>query len=129
MSIFVFLTVIAAALLHASWNALIKGGADKRVSMGAMVLGHLPIALIAMVFVPLPHLESGSYIIAGIVLQMGYQLFLLQSYKIGDSPKSTPSRGALRLYSSRYSQSSYSVSHSHRCKLQQCCSSDLELSA
>lgn|GEM_PF-6541496 len=26
MSTFVFLTVIGAALLHASWNALIKGG-------------------------------------------------------------------------------------------------------
>ena len=70
MSTFVFLTVIGAALLHASWNALIKGGADKRVSMGAMVLGHLPIALIAMVFVPLPHVESWPYIIAGIVLHV-----------------------------------------------------------
>jgi len=98
MSIFVFLTVIGAALLHASWNALIKGGADKRVSMGAMVLGHLPIALIAMVFVPLPHLESWPYIIAGIVLHMGYQLFLLQSYKIGDLTQVYPiARGSAPL--------------------------------
>jgi drug/metabolite transporter (DMT)-like permease len=98
MSIFVFLTVIGAALLHASWNALIKGGADKRVSMGAMVLGHLPIALIAMVFVPLPHVESWPYIIAGIVLHMGYQLFLLQSYKIGDLTQVYPiARGSAPL--------------------------------
>ena len=98
MSIFVFLTVIGAALLHASWNALIKGGADKRVSMGAMVLGHLPIALLAMVFVPLPHLESWPYIIAGIVLHMGYQLFLLQSYKIGDLTQVYPiARGSAPL--------------------------------
>jgi drug/metabolite transporter (DMT)-like permease len=84
--------------LHASWNALIKGGADKRVSMGAMVLGHLPIALIAMVFVPLPHLESWPYIIAGIVLHMGYQLFLLQSYKIGDLTQVYPiARGSAPL--------------------------------
>jgi len=98
MSTFVFLTVIGAALLHASWNALIKGGADKRVSMGAMVLGHLPIALIAMVFVPLPHVESWPYIIAGIVLHMGYQLFLLQSYKIGDLTQVYPiARGSAPL--------------------------------
>jgi drug/metabolite transporter (DMT)-like permease len=66
--------------------------------MGAMVLGHLPIALIAMVFVPLPHVESWPYIIAGIVLHMGYQLFLLQSYKIGDLTQVYPiARGSAPL--------------------------------
>jgi hypothetical protein len=83
MSTIVFITVIGAALLHASWNALIKGGADKRLSMGALVLGHLPIALVAIVFVPVPEAASWPYIIAGTALHMGYQLILLQSYKIG----------------------------------------------
>jgi multidrug transporter EmrE-like cation transporter len=54
------------------------------VSMGALVLGHLPIAIIAIAFVPVPEAASWPYIIAGIALHMGYQLFLLQSYKIGD---------------------------------------------
>ena len=48
MSLTVFIAVIAAALLHASWNALIKGGADKRVAMGAVMLGHVPLALIGV---------------------------------------------------------------------------------
>lgn len=66
--------------------------------MGAMVLVHLPIALIAMVFVPFPHLESGPCIIAGIVLHMGYQSFLLQSYKIGDLTQVYPiARGSAPL--------------------------------
>lgn len=98
MSTLVFLTVIGAALLHATWNALIKGGADKRVSMGAMVLGHLPIALIAMIFVPVPSIESWPYIAAGIALHMGYQLFLLQSYQIGDLTQVYPiARGSAPL--------------------------------
>jgi drug/metabolite transporter (DMT)-like permease len=54
--------------------------------------------LIAMVFVPLPHVESWPYIIAGIVLHMGYQLFLLQSYKIGDLTQVYPiARGSAPL--------------------------------
>ena len=98
MSTLVFLTVIGAALLHAAWNALIKGGADKRVSMGALVLGHLPIAIVAIIFVPVPDATSWPYIIAGIVLHMGYQLFLLQSYKIGDLTQIYPiARGSAPL--------------------------------
>lgn len=98
MSNIVFLIVIGAALLHASWNALIKSGADKRLSMGALVLGHFPIAVIAIAFVPLPKVESWPYIIAGIALHMGYQLFLLQSYKIGDLTQVYPiARGSAPL--------------------------------
>ena len=111
MSTLVFLTVIGAALLHASWNALIKSGADKRISMGAMVLGHLPIALIALIFVPLPTVDSWPYIIAGIVLHMGYQLFLLQSYKIGDMTQVYPSaRGSAPLLVTSFFRSLYWVS-------------------
>ena len=37
MSGIVFIAVIGAALLHACWNALVKSGADKTLSMGALV--------------------------------------------------------------------------------------------
>lgn len=94
----VFIVVICAALLHASWNALVKGGADKRVSMGAVVLGHLPWALVALPFVPLPAFESLPYLFAGILLHVGYQLFLLQSYQKGDLTQVYPiARGSAPL--------------------------------
>jgi hypothetical protein len=48
----VFLAVVAAALLHALWNALVKGSGDKHLSMTAVVLGSLPIALGLLPFVP-----------------------------------------------------------------------------
>jgi drug/metabolite transporter (DMT)-like permease len=98
MSTLVFIAVIGAALLHASWNAMIKGGADKRVSMGALVLGHIPIAIVAIAFVPMPEIASWPYIVAGVGLHMGYQLFLLQSYKIGDLTQVYPiARGSAPL--------------------------------
>ena len=46
MSLFVFFAVLGAALLHASWNALIKLGASKMTGMVIMTAvqggaGHL----------------------------------------------------------------------------------------
>ncbi|WP_310618604.1 DMT family transporter [Flexibacterium corallicola] len=84
MEFYVFVAVIAAAFLHALWNSLVKGGSDKYLGMSAVVLGHVPFALLALLFVPLPALESIPYILAGIVLHTGYQIFLLYSYKLGD---------------------------------------------
>ncbi len=98
MSLTVFVAVMGAALLHASWNALIKGGADKRVSMAAVMLGHIPLALAALPFVPLPATESLPYLGAGILLHVGYQFFLLHSYRIGDLTQVYPiARGSAPL--------------------------------
>jgi drug/metabolite transporter (DMT)-like permease len=98
MSLTVFVAVIGAALLHASWNALIKGGADKRVAMGAVMLGHLPLALIGVAVAPLPSVASLPYLLVGIGLHFGYQLFLMQSYRIGDLTQVYPiARGSAPL--------------------------------
>ena len=43
----VFLTVLLAALIHAVWNAAIKGSEDKLRFMTGLVLGHVPFALAA----------------------------------------------------------------------------------
>ncbi len=98
MSLTVFSAVILAALLHALWNAAVKGGADKHLAMSAVVLGHLPPALLFLPFVPLPSLESLPYLLAGTLLHMGYQIFLLQSYRIGDLTQVYPiARGSAPL--------------------------------
>lgn len=98
MSTTVFLAVIGAAILHASWNALVKGGADKYLGLGAVVLGHVPFALIALLFVPAPAPESFGYLAVGILLHLGYQLFLLQSYRVGDLTQVYPiARGSAPL--------------------------------
>lgn len=98
MSTGVFLAVLAAALLHATWNALVKDGVDKHLAMGAVVLGHLPLALAALPFVPWPAFPSLPYLVAGIVLHVGYQLFLLRSYETGDLTQVYPiARGSAPL--------------------------------
>lgn len=84
MSLTVFASVMLAAILHASWNALVKGADDKLLSMAGVVLGHVPIALAVLLFVPLPAFTSLPYLVIGAGLHFGYQVFLLNSYRIGD---------------------------------------------
>ena len=80
----VFLAVIFAALLHALWNALIKGVSDTHLSMTALQLGSLPIALATLPFVPAPTAQSWSFLAAAVLLHFGYNMFLLVSYRVGD---------------------------------------------
>lgn len=84
LSMTVFLVVLLAALLHATWNALVKGGTDKLLNMTAIVLGHVPIGLACILFSPMPALASWPYIAAGVALHVGYQFALLLSYRSGD---------------------------------------------
>lgn len=84
MSLTVTLVVLLAALLHASWNFLVKQADDKMLSMSAVVIGHLPFGFAALLFVPLPSWEAWPYIAGSAVLHTGYQWFLLNSYRIGD---------------------------------------------
>jgi len=84
MTTTVFLVVIAAAVLHALWNALVKGGDDKFVSMASVILGQAPLALIAALALPFPERESWPFLIAGIGLHVGYQIFLALAYRVGD---------------------------------------------
>mgnify|MGYP001249504717 CR=1 FL=1 len=84
MTTFVFIAVLGSAALHAAWNALLKQAGDKTIGMGAIVLGHVPLALIALPFVPTPAIKSYPYLGGGILLNAGYQVLLLKSYQNGD---------------------------------------------
>jgi len=98
MSTTVFLAVILAAILHASWNALVKSGADKTLSIAGVVFGHLPFAIGLLLFVPAPDPASYPYLFVGILLHFGYQLFLLMSYRLGDLTQVYPlARGSAPL--------------------------------
>jgi drug/metabolite transporter (DMT)-like permease len=84
MPLMVMSVVLLAALLHASWNFLVKRTENKHLSMGAVVLGHTPFAVTVLLYAPLPRFQSLPYLVAGAILHTGYQLFLLNSYRIGD---------------------------------------------
>ncbi len=90
MSSTVFITVIFAALLHAIWNGMVKNYEDKVISVSAIVFGHVPIAILVMLFLPLPTLESVPYIILSAIIHQGYQYYLISAYKIGNLTRVYP---------------------------------------
>lgn len=84
MSSFTLFVILCAAALHASWNAAVKGGADKRLQMAAVTIGHMPFAALALFFAPPLDVAAWPLLILGAVFHFGYQIFLIESYKLGD---------------------------------------------
>ncbi len=84
MSWTVFGVVILAAALHASWNAMAKSGVDKELSMAGVIIGHVPYALITLLITGFPSLAGWHWLIVGMIMHFGYQVFLLNAYRIGD---------------------------------------------
>ena len=98
MTLTVFLAVLGAAVLHAVWNAMVKGGSDKLLGMAGVMLGHVPFALASLLFVPLPAAGALPWMVGGMALHFGYQMFLINSYRIGDLTQVYPiARGSAPL--------------------------------
>jgi len=67
----VFAMVIAAAVLHAVWNALVKSGADKTLSIAAVVMGQGVMALLVLPFVPMLDWSCWPWLVASVGLHVG----------------------------------------------------------
>lgn len=82
--------VLLAALLHASWNALLRGGADRAQSMLVMNVT-VGIAGILMVAVAgLPSAASAGYVIASGLIHLVYNALLVRMYRRGDLGETYP---------------------------------------
>ena len=86
----VFFIIILASIMHITWNSMVKKYSDKVVAVSAIVLGHIPLAIIAILILPAPSAESIPYIIVSAFIHQGYQWYLLNSYKLGDLTKVYP---------------------------------------
>ena len=78
------LLVLFAALLHASWNALLRSGADRLWSMTVMCMAIAVTCLAAAPFMAPPAIESWGCMVLSGLLHVGYNLFLVRSYRVGD---------------------------------------------
>ena len=86
----VFLIVLLATIMHAVWNGMVKNHPDKAVAVAAIVFGHIPLALVAIIFLPAPKIDCIPYIVASAIVHQGYQWYLLSAYQIGDFTKVYP---------------------------------------
>jgi drug/metabolite transporter (DMT)-like permease len=80
------LAVLAAGVLHATWNALLKSstGGDATLDTAAVVAGSSLWGLLALPFVPMPQSAAWIFIAASSVIHFGYYLTLAQAYRSGD---------------------------------------------
>ena len=94
MSFGIFLAVLFAALLHASWNAIIKVGANKLQGMVLLSIAHAIIGLAMVIIFPLPDKAAFNWLVVSVVLHLVYKTFLTFAYQKGDLSRVYPiSRG------------------------------------
>lgn len=75
---------LVAAILHASWNAFLRTGADRLWSITVMSLAGSIITLPLLFAVPVPGAAAWPYILLSASLQVGYSLFLVAAYRHGE---------------------------------------------
>lgn len=80
----IVLAVLFGALLHASWNALVKSSGDKAVDTALLHFLAAIVALPAMVAVGLPRIEAWPFILASLAIHVGYYYALVGAYRHGD---------------------------------------------
>jgi drug/metabolite transporter (DMT)-like permease len=76
--------VLGSAVLHATWNALAKAVDDHLVGFVALNVGAGITCLFVVPFVDAPARTAWPYLAASVVIHVGYQALLLQSYRVGD---------------------------------------------
>ncbi len=94
----VFFAVLAAAVMHASWNVLVKLRLDGFLSLFLIqgIMGLMGIAMLAVF--AWPYAASLPYAAVSGLLHLGYNVFLTRSYRTGDLGQVYPiARGAAPL--------------------------------
>src|SRR4051812_35550736 len=84
MSASVILLALFAAGLHATWNALLRTGADRLWSVTVMSFAMTLVAVPFALMLPLPPAAALPYLILSSCLQLGYSLFLVAAYRYGE---------------------------------------------
>ncbi len=84
MTVLVFVSVLMAALLHASWSALIKHQDEPRAISLAVALGGGCIAFVLVLFLPFPRPESWPFLLGTTLIHVIYFQTTIAAYRHGD---------------------------------------------
>jgi len=76
--------VLFAAMLHASWNAMLHGNRDRFLSMAWMSIAIAMTATLVVLFTPRPASACWPYIVASGLVHFFYNVSLVRSYRRSD---------------------------------------------
>ena len=84
MSGFALGLVLMAALLHATWNAMVKASGDRGITLATIALGHVVFGAVLAWFAPMPGWQAAPWIAASTVIHWGYYWAIYHGYRLGD---------------------------------------------
>ncbi len=76
--------MLGAALLHASWNAILKSGREPLMDTALIALAGTLVTLPLLAFAPTPDPASWPYLATSVAVHLGYYSALAGAYKAGD---------------------------------------------
>lgn len=82
--------VLVAALLHASWNAMLHGNRDRFLSMTWMSLAIAAVATFVVLVTPWPARAAWPYLAASGLVHIVYNISLVRSYRRNDLAQAYP---------------------------------------
>ena len=80
MDFYVFLVVLSAALMHAAWNSIIQSSSNSFLESFNFAIWKVPLTLILIIFLPIPHSDSWPYIATSIVVHFIYTYSFVYTY-------------------------------------------------
>src|SRR5262245_44045652 len=90
MELHVFLAVLGAAMMHAGWNAVVKGGSDPFLSVTQVSLFSGGIALCCLPLVEVPAANVWPWLAASAAIHTLYRFMLIGAYRAGDLAQAYP---------------------------------------
>ena len=82
--------VLLAAVLHASWNAMLHGNDDRFLSMTWMSIAIAAVSTLVILFTPWPADAAWPYIIASGLVHIVYNVTLVRSYRRNNLAQAYP---------------------------------------
>src|SRR5438046_5640876 len=83
--------LLLAALMHASWNAILKSDqSDRLATFGVIMTTGTVMGLCAVPFLPWIEPAAWKYLVASVLIHVLYYTFLLKAYSYGDLSHTYP---------------------------------------
>src|SRR6185369_967308 len=87
----VVVLLLAAALMHATWNALLKADrSDRLATFGVIMTTGTVMGLVAVPFLPKIEFAAWKFLATSVVVHVAYYTFLLKAYSYGDLSHTYP---------------------------------------
>ena len=78
------LAVLAAAVTHATWNAIAHGIKDQTLAFALIGVGGMVIAIPLVIVSAMPRADCWPYLLGSVVIHVFYNLLLMRCYRLGE---------------------------------------------